>query len=410
MGRLDKADIIIARFLLMCLFMPAHLQVFVAIGAAVYFTYRTVKVREFPSRSTLLWALLLGGGYLMYVGAIPLTPPGWRHEVGRLCERRAAFPLMPFLFAVMAPRFRAVLVGQLVYFMYGCLITCLVVNAAFAWHHFYAHDLPAGPAHVIYRVVIERFTGIHPTYLSVYLCFSVCIAMFHLPSESTRQAIVKVGLVGLMLSFMLAMFAKAPIIALGIIAIFYAVAARRNLYRFRWGIAALGGVVVAASMLVPFVRQRAGEMFGLFHQGAGQLTDNSVNVRKLLFNTDVSMLKRYWLTGVGPGRLLNALHHRYFFHSLYSGYWVGYFDPHSQYFYEWLSFGIAGITYLLIILWVQFARAARTRNLLYTFLLILVAVTFFTESLLARQQGLLFYSIFTSLFFFSDLKSRQEIR
>ncbi len=88
------------------------------------------------------------------------------------------------------------------------------------------------------------------------------------------------------------------------------------------------------------------------------ITQNSVNIRKLIWETDTNMLKNYWLTGTGPGRMLDLLHQRYFFQSIYRGYWVGYFDPHNQYFYEWLCFGIAGIVVLLLALAVQYKRLA----------------------------------------------------
>ncbi len=142
-------------------------------------------------------------------------------------------------------------------------------------------------------------------------------------------------------------------------------------------------------------------MLGLLHSNnAGNITDNSVNIRKLIWATDTNMLEHYWLTGIGPGRMLDLLHYRYFFHSIYSGYWLGYFDPHNQYLYDWLTFGIIGIVLLLVVLFVQFRRAIVFKNRLYLYLLIIISVTFFTESLLARQLGVLFYSAFTSLLFF----------
>lgn len=402
MDRFYKADIIAARFMLMCLFMPAHLQVYAAIGAAAWFTGRTIQAGVRPQRSALWLAFLLGGGYLFYVVAVPLSPASARRAAAALCERRAAYLLMPFLFAIMAPRFRAVLRGQLMYFVYGTLITCVVVNLAYLYHHFIAHDAAGQLSHVVYRVMIERFTGIHPTYLSMYLCFSICILLSAGAGSSRRGQVLHYLFLYLMLAFMLAMFAKSPLIALAIIAVHYAFLHRRQLHQFGWAFAGLGGVVAAASYFVPFVRQRAAEILGLFGGGtSAQITDNSVNVRKLLFSTDMAMLRHYWLTGTGPGRLLDRLHQRYFFHSIYRGYWVGYFDPHSQYFYEWLSLGLAGIVYLLVVLAVQFRRAVLSRQHIYLYLLVMLVVVFFTESLLARQQGVLFYAIFTSLLFFS---------
>jgi hypothetical protein len=58
---------------------------------------------------------------------------------------------------------------------------------------------------------------------------------------------------------------------------------------------------------------------------------------------------------------------------------------------------------LVLVLVVHFRKAIVSADKIYLYLLITIAITFFTESLLARQQGVLFYSIFTSLFFFAAM-------
>lgn len=115
---------------------------------------------------------------------------------------------------------------------------------------------------------------------------------------------------------------------------------------------------------------------------------------------DTSLIKANWLTGVGPGGVIHMLHERYFFFSLANHFNVGYYDPHNEYFYVWLCFGIVGIVLFLVILAIQFARSIVRKDHLYTYLLIILAVTFCTETVLSRQMGVLFYSVFTSFFFF----------
>jgi hypothetical protein len=147
--------------------------------------------------------------------------------------------------------------------------------------------------------------------------------------------------------------------------------------------------------------QRIGEIFSFFGIGKPTTTaNNSVHIRKLILETNSAMAGKYWLTGVGPGIMQYLLRQHYFFYSISNGFFVGYYDPHSEYFTQLLSFGIGGLTLLLTIITAHFARGVRQRNLLYVYLLIVIVISFFTETVLSRQHGVIFYSLLTSLFFF----------
>lgn len=404
MNAIQKADLLAARLLMMCFLMPVRIQVLVAIGTCVYFVGRTIVTKEWAPKSDYWWALLLGSGYLLYVFAVPLTPAPFRGFVLTLCERKAAYFLLPFVFAITAQRYRELIAGQAMYFVYACIAVCIAGNADFAYHHFIKDGGGALLSHVRYRVIFETFTGVHPTYMSVYLAFAVCITMLYTTAVTVREQLLKYAIVYTLLLFMLALFAKSPLIALALIAVHYMYSQRAILHKYRGVFLSFMAIITGAYFFIPFFRQRAAEMLGLFGGTTEEnILHNSVSTRRLLWDTDVSMVKHYWLAGVGPGRVLDLLHQRYFFHSLYRGYPVGYFDPHNQFFSEWLSFGIIGILLLLVVLFVQFRRAIKSANVLYLYLLIILSVTFFTETLLARQHGVLFYAVFTSLFFFNRI-------
>jgi hypothetical protein len=401
---IHKGDIIAARLLVMCLFMPPQLQVLVAIGASIYFVARTLAAKLRPTRNDLLSALLLGSGYLLYVGALPFTPEANLNSARMLCEQKSAYLLLPFVFAIMGQPFRSLIKSQLIYFVYGCIITCLLANADYLYHHFVVGGPTGELSHVAYRNIFENFSGIHPTYMAMYLCLGLYVALFQHEATSRKQVLLKYVVVYVQLLFMLALFAKSPIIALVLVTAHFLLTNRNMIKKLKWAFVSLVGIVTAAYFFIPFFRQRAQELTGLFKGGKNDdLIQNSVNMRKLIFQTDRAMLDHYWLTGTGPGRLLDKLNYRYFFHSLYREYWVGYFDPHNQYFYDWISFGVSGIIMLVLVLVVHFRKAIVSADKIYLYLLITIAITFFTESLLARQQGVLFYSIFTSLFFFAAM-------
>ena len=400
MGEPTLIDKYAARIFLLSFFLPIKWQMIFAIGGSLYFVFRGLMAKQFPVAKDLWLALFLGGCSLLYIFALPFTPVEYRKVLGHICERRLSFLLMPLVFAIMSQGYKALLRRELVYFVYGCLVVCIAGNAIFFYHHYAIEHGVQSLSHVQYRIAFERITTIHPTYMGMYIGFSLCILMLSPPPDSRYGTVARYVIAYLLLVCLLSLLAKAPLIALVLIAVHYAWRQRKELYKYKLLFAGLATSVLAVYFFVPFFRQRLAEMLG--GQSAGSVVDNSVSMRKLIFNTDIWMLKRYWLTGVGPGRMLQMLHEHYFFYSISNGIKdLGYYDPHNEYFGQWLSFGILGLLLLLAVLVVHVVRAIRNADVLYAYLMVILLVTFATESVLSRQHGVLFFGLFTSLFFFS---------
>ncbi len=405
-----RPDVWVARLLVVCIFLPAHLQVFVAIGTCGWFIFRTVQLRQWPHKVQLAAAMLLGSGYFLYLIGAFLSPPQYRHYAFLLVERMASLLAMPVVFAFIAQQFRLLIVNQFRFFVYGCLLVATYGHLWFVWHYVLHPQPQMALSHVLFRNSFEDATGIHPTYMGVYLVFALCITAITWQPVG-RQVWVRYAMLAVLLVYTLSLFAKSPLMALGGIMLAFLWQQRKQLGTYKVPAIILAGVGVGATLLIPFIRQRAAEMLGLFHQSpSDNLIQNSVHMRRLIWNTDVTLLQHYWLGGVGPGRVLQALHQHYFFHSLYRGYSVGYYDPHSQYFAFWLAFGIVGILVFVGMLLAQVRNALLHRNVLYGCLLVVLVITFFTETMLARQQGVLFYGIFTALLFFTGSKPRPTHR
>lgn len=400
----DRVDAFAARLIVVCIFLPGQLQVFGAIAAGGWLVLRSVFSGRPVERKALLWAALLGGGYLLYWLAVPFSPERYRAYALTLCERRAAYLAMPLVFALLSAKYGGLVRRQLPYFVAGVIIVFVTANAAFIYH--YAITGHVALTHVDYRILFEHATGIHPTYASLYLVFAIAILI----ADNVLPQLINSVVVLLLLCLLLPLFAKSPLIAMLLIAMHQLWAHRKELHRYRLMMIAVCGLTLISVVAVPFVRQRLMEVADIFNgQQHGLVIENSVDTRKLVWQTDLHMLSHHWFSGVGPGRVLPDLRERYFFASLQRGYWVGYFDPHSQYFWEWLSFGLVGILLLLIVLVVQFRRALKRNDKMYLYLMVAISITFFTETVLARQQGLLFYSIFTSLLFFSRVPVKKGV-
>ncbi len=401
MNNFDFIDKYAARLLLVSFFLPAKWQVYVAIGTCVYFVFRTLFTKQRPPKKNYLWALFLGSGFLLYLFSVPFTPPEYRKGLLHLCEREESLLLMPLVFGITASYFRELIAGELIFFVYACLISCAMGNVDFAYHYFFVKGGLHTLSHVQYRMIFEAFTGIHPTYMGIFLAFSICILLFISDISNRTGRIIKYAFMYMLVIFMITLLAKSPFMALIIIFIHYGYLRRKVLYQFKAFILGSLGAIAVAGLSIPFFRQRMGEIFQFFGFGSqGTSAVNSFYDRQMIFNTDIDMIRQYWLTGVGPGRMLHVLRERYFFNSIANNRSVGNFDPHNQYFAVWLSFGILGIALFILILAVQFVKSIKSKDYLYVYLLFILAITFSTETVLYRQQGIVFYAVFTSLFFF----------
>lgn len=401
MNQLPCIDIWVARLLMVSFFLPMHVQVFVAIACCLYFVGRTWLQRIVHPARYYFIAALFGGFLLLYLGAALFTPAEYIPALLHQCENRLALLLIPMVFAIMSPQYTDVVRGQLRYFIYACVLSCIIGNAGFAYDHM--HN-PAQPlSHVFYRLSFESYTGVHPTYMSVYLCLGIYVLMLEPGIPAWQRTVL--GYLSVVL--LLALLAKSPILALGIIVLHFLYRRLAALRQYGVHVAAVLGVVAAAYLFIPFVRQRVAELVSPKAQQQ-TVVDNSMNMRKLIWDVDTRLLHHYWLTGAGPGRLKHLLDEQYFVYSLSHGIYPGYYDPHNEYFAEWLALGLVGIALLLVILTVHFATAIRRKDSLYLYTMLTLAITFATETMLARQRGIMFFAVFTAMFFYGHYSRSKE--
>src|SRR5579872_2962803 len=243
------------------------------------------------------------------------------------------------------------------YFVYGCFVTGLAGNADFIYHYYFAGGGAPAMSQQYYRTIFHFFTDIHPTYMGMYLCFAICILLFTPMLNTGRGFAIKYTFLFFLLIFLLALGPKSPILALAVILVHYAYVHRATLSRHKALTGGLAAGVIAALYFIPFFNQRVKETIKGFSEGSGNSADNSVAMRKVIWNMDTSLLKHYWLTGIGPGRLMHTLREHYFFYSLANPFPVAYHDPHSEYFYQWLCFGFAGVAVFAGILFMHARKA-----------------------------------------------------
>lgn len=124
-------------------------------------------------------------------------------------------------------------------------------------------------------------------------------------------------------------------------------------------------------------------------------------IRIAIWTCSMDIIRQHWITGVGTGDAQDSLQaayerRKFYFASRYNTY-----NAHNQFIQETISHGIAGFilfTACLLAPMFMFVRD-KNRQLYWLFLLSFVIICI-TESILQISKGIVFYSLFNSIFAF----------
>jgi O-antigen ligase len=138
-----------------------------------------------------------------------------------------------------------------------------------------------------------------------------------------------------------------------------------------------------------------------------EVTQNSFNIRTGIYKCSFEIIKENWVVGVGPGNLQLELNQCYDKISK-AVYEVLDYNTHNQYLDYWASMGfLAPALLLLLFAWVLYHNYLQ-KNWLAIAICSLFIITFFTENVLLRQNGVVIFSLFMSLFGFNSQQSQKK--
>lgn len=116
--------------------------------------------------------------------------------------------------------------------------------------------------------------------------------------------------------------------------------------------------------------------------------------------------KNIWI-GVGTGNVREELNKKYFEKNFKLGILLSY-NAHSQYFQYALRVGIIGsVLFIASNLIYPFFLAVRTKSYVFLLFIVIYGLSFLTESILERQQGVVLYGLFFSVLL-STIVSKQK--
>lgn len=381
--------------------LPRQLQTWLLLFLAFGVLLQSFKNCCSIKSSDFIIVVLIAILYIPYLISYLLTDTEHAaHYIGGFLETKAGLLAVPLLLVVMLHSRKEAWKKYLPWFVWAVILKML-------WAHIILFSQLNVDLfvlnHVTYRRLFEQSAQMHPTSYGVYAGFSIAILFFEAKSMSFWMKLW--AYLCLFLSTLL-LFPKMPFLALMCIHLMFIFYATYLSSKKRIIITAV--FFVGLSLLInfiPIVKQRILE----FWPDSPGTIENSVQVRKIIFQTDLNLLEAHWLKGLGPYELQRNLDLAMYFHSAISSQALGTYNTHNEYLNYWLSFGLLGFMILIAVLVIFLYHALKRKDALYISLMILLICTFLTENWLSVQHGVLFFASFGSLFFIQEKSGLKSV-
>jgi O-antigen ligase len=273
--------------------------------------------------------------------------------------------------------------------------------------HFHVSNPTASPLWEYFSYIqVASWMDLHPAYLSLHILFCILILLERM-MDQTKVEWISVVLLSLFIFYLALLASRTAILSFVIILVYLMV---NQLQKSPWNskVSVLGCVLITFGGLIwlnPVSRFRIiqePKATGLeIHQEVTQW--NSVNLRLLEWQASWNIIKKSWITGVGTGDGQDAL----------KGYYASFntstrnmdFDSHNQYLQTVIELGMMGFISLLLCLFLPAFRPGYST--LHLSFILLFGLMCLTESMLARQKGIVFFTLFQSLFLTVQPRTRQ---
>ncbi|WP_303687718.1 O-antigen ligase family protein [Nonlabens dokdonensis] len=317
----------------------------------------------------------------------------------------AALLIFPLIIASMSKRCLTYILARryqlMWYFIVATLILC--VGAFIIFSQQYSFDEVILHFINIIRTDISGWK-IHPIYLSMHIGVSIIFSLFLVQQKLNWKKLLLLILINaVLIGFLLIMIKKGPIIALILVAAYLVLMFKnKNLYIvFGLGLAGL----VATIILNPKVNERFSELLQV--KNADASLTNSTNIRYSIYQCVTSVVPDAGIFGYGIGDGKNKLVECYQEDAQFLA--DNRYNSHNQFLGIILNVGYLGLLFFALFLLYHLIRAFYKKNYLFIAILLFYCIVMFSENILERENGVLFFAFFINLFLMLDRNYEKQI-
>jgi O-antigen ligase len=367
---------------------------------------RTVPLlfREKPRLLMLSFSAL----YLLYLAGLIHTS-NFQYAREDLEVKLSIF-IFPLIFATSAfPLFSKKETGMILRsFAAGCIAGSLIFLGRAAYEALVLHKAGA----FYYTNLAWNF---HPSYYAMYIAFAISNIIFFFAVRKSVTGSLKVALHILILLFFTLMIvllsSKAGLLLWLSVIGFYAVILVFKFKRWVYGPAFLALALAAFAILLlsfPNAATRVSQAKqDMTSSDAFESSARSTGDRVLIWRASKEVIRRNLIVGVGTGDVRDELMVEYRNENVITIF-KHYLNAHNQYIQTFIALGISGLLLLVAMMLVPAFFSFRRENYMYFAFLFLVAISMFVESMLERQEGVVFYVFFNTLLFSSAIADPEQ--
>jgi len=340
---------------------------------------------------------LLGLVAMIYSPNIP--------EAINVATRQLAILLFPVLFAISNINLARYKMNLLCIFGFSCTCTILYlyIDALQTILHF---NLPVSS---LFDLLFMNHSfslpiGMHATYLSIYIAFSLLIFLYLLlRGHHLEQKWVYIIASVILFAGLLQLSSRSVFIAFLVIVnlvfpflLFYG----RERIQFL-----LAASIISAGLLLVIYNVDSFKTRYISELKV-DLTDQvkiieNTEPRLARWNMILQLAKRSPVIGYGSGSELKLLKEKYFENGMYNSY-LQEFNAHNEYLSILIRTGLIGVFLFLYILYFGFASAISSRDVPFLGFMVIIAVVSLSENILDLNKGIFFYAFFFSFFLWKD--------
>ncbi len=262
----------------------------------------------------------------------------------------------------------------------------------------------------------EKFAVfVHTSYISMYLNIAICWLLISLfKKKQTNYLFTKAISLVLIVFFsviVVLLASKTGILTLLLIVfglIIYTIFIRKKYAVGVSGVAIFLISIFVINSYVPNLKSRVDNFVQAFTTNQGNDTFNSTAIRMLIWESSAEVVKNNFILGVGTGDIKNELRNEYEKRGITNALEQN-FNAHNEFLQVFVTLGVVGFLVLLLSLIFPLIKAVKTKSYLYLFFLLIVAINFFSESMLETQAGVLFYAFFNSVLCFEIIKDKGNL-
>lgn len=246
---------------------------------------------------------------------------------------------------------------------------------------------------------LMSFFRAHPSYLGMYITFTVFYLAFTLNETLATKKKYSVVLISILLMFQLLLAAKMAIITT--IICFLIWAGFEIVVNKKW---LLGLIVVSTiaictllvNLYLPAVKDRFTVNYRMFLENDQKLSEENVASQRIfVWSCSIRGILEKPVFGHGPGAaqlyLNDCARDQSLTRTLNQ-------NAHNQFLQTTLSFGLVGLIVILTYFLVGSIQATHCNNKIFFAFLVITMLSFQTESMLSRQMGITFFCFFFTSF------------